>query len=331
MRAAKIAGKREFVIKDVPDPVLERDEVMVKVQYCGICGSDLHIFKEGAELGAGHEFAGDIVAVGEDVKGWSVGDRVAVNPHLGCGECFWCARGETGLCEQFNVRLIESPGSFSTFVKVKHIQLHKLPEGMDYGQAVIVEPATCALHAVNIAGMEKGDVVAVLGLGAIGQLAARIAKALGASAVYAVDISPTRIELARSEVDEVIDAKTTNPVDRILELTNGRGPDVVIECAGNVTTTQQAVAMVRNGGTIAIAGICFDWVELPVSNIVLRGITIRGSMCFSEGEYDEAFELIKEGKIEVDSLLECRMSLDEINEAFEMASRGEGGKILIKP
>ena len=331
MKAAVLEGKGKFVIEEVPDPVLEKDEVLIKVRYCGICGSDLHVFKEGAGVGFGHEFSGDIVGIGPGVKGWRIGERVAVDPLASCGECFWCQRGELGLCEQYFIALIEYKGAFATYAKAKYRYLHKLPRGLSYEEGAIIEPTTCALHAIKVAGMQKGDVVAVLGLGPIGQLVARVAKASGAKAVYASELSQVRLEMARGAVDEVIDAKVTNPVDRVLELTDGRGPDIVFECAGAVETTQQSIALVRKGGTVVIVAICFETVELPVSNINLRGLTVKGSMCFSPGEYAAALKLIKNKKIDVAPLLRRKMPLGKINEAFEMALRGEGGKILIKP
>lgn len=331
MRAAVVAGKKRFVIKNVPDPVLAKDEVMIKVQYCGICGSDFHIFKAGADMGAGHEFSGDIVEVGSDVEGWAVGDRVVVGPSTMCGVCFWCRRGEIELCEQSDEEMLKYKGAFATYAKAKYTRLRKLSDDLSYEQASLVEPTSCALHAIRKSRMEEGDVVAVLGLGPIGQLVARVAKALGAKAVYAAEISPSRIELARGVVDEIIDANATNPVDRILELTHGMGPDIVIECAGSVSTTQQSIALVRKGGTIVIAGICFDWVEIPVSNVLLRELTIKGSLAYSVAEYASALELIKERKIDVSPLVTCKMPLDDINEAFEKGLRAEGGKILIKP
>jgi threonine dehydrogenase-like Zn-dependent dehydrogenase len=179
--------------------------------------------------------------------------------------------------------------------------------------------------------LQEGDVVAVLGLGPIGQLMARVAKASGAKAVYASEISKSRIELARDAVDEVIDANLTNPVDRILELTHGVGPDIVFECAGSVPTSQQSIALVRKAGTIVVEAICFDPVEVIFNSIVLKGLTIKGSQCFSPGEYASALELIKEKKIDVSPLVTCKMPLDDINEAFEKGLRAEGGKILIKP
>jgi 2-desacetyl-2-hydroxyethyl bacteriochlorophyllide A dehydrogenase len=331
MKAAVLAGKRKFAIEEVPEPVLEEDEVLIQVRYCGICGSDLHVFKEGAGVGFGHEFSGDIVGMGSEVKGWRIGERVAVDPLVSCGECFWCQRGELGLCEQYFIALVEYKGAFATYAKAEFHHLHRLPRGLGYEEGAIIEPTTCALHAIKVGGMQKGDVVAVLGLGPIGQLVARVAKASGAKAVYASEISQLRLEMARGAVDEVIDAKVTNPVDRILELTDGRGPDIVFECAGTVATTQQSVALVRKGGTVVIAAICFETVELPVSNINLRGLTVKGSMCFSPGEYASALKLIRNKKIDVAPLLKRRMPLTKINEAFEMAMRGEGGKILIKP
>ena len=330
MKAAVLEGKRKFVIQDVPEPVLGKDEALIKVQYCGICGSDLHVFKEGAAVGFGHEYSGDIVGLGSAVKGWKIGERVAIEPSCACGECFWCKRGDLGLCEQYYIELLRYKGAFATYAKAKHSLLHRLPKGLSYEEGAIIEPTTCAVHAVKVAGMQKDDIVAVLGLGPIGQLVARVAKASGAGAVYASEISPQRLKMTGGAVDEVIDAKATNPVERILELTDGRGPDVVFECAGAVATTQQSVALVRKGGTIVIVAICFETVELPVSNINLRALTIKGSMCFSPGEYAAALNLIKDRKVDVSSLLTLKMPLERINEAFEMASRGEGGKILIE-
>ena len=331
MKEAVLEDKRKFAIAEVPDPVTDKDEVLIKVKYCGICGGDLHIFKEGAGIGPGHELSGDIVEIGSDVKGWGIGDRVAFEPNASCGKCFWCRQGDWGLCEQFYVELIRSKCRFATYAKAKHYNLHKLPEDMSYEQGVLVEPTTCAVHAVKLSGLQEGDVVAVLGLGPIGQLMARVAKASGAKAVYASEISKSRIELARDAVDEVIDANLTNPVDRILELTHGVGPDIVFECAGSVPTSQQSIALVRKAGTVVVEAICFDPVEVIFNSIVLKGLTIKGSQCFSPGEYASALNLIKDRRIDVAPLVTHKMPLDEINEAFEIALRGEGGKILVEP
>jgi (R,R)-butanediol dehydrogenase/meso-butanediol dehydrogenase/diacetyl reductase len=260
-----------------------------------------------------------------------VGDRVAVEPRLGCGECFWCKRKETGLCEEFYVRLLQYMSGFATHTKVKACQVHRIPGDMSYEQAAIIEPAACALHAIRRSGMQQGEVVAVLGLGPIGQLAARMAKALGAGAVYGTERIASRLDLARDVVDEVIDADKTDPVDRIMELTHGMGADVVLECAGSVSSTQQSVAVARKGGIIVVVGICFDWVQMPVSEIVLKGLTLKGVVCFSVGDFASALDLVASGKIDVDPLVTRKYALDDIHQAFEAASLGEGGKILVGP
>ena len=329
MKAAVVEDRRKLVIRDLPDPVIDRDEVLIKVRYCGICGSDLHIYLEGLRKSLGHEFSGDIVEKGQDVKGWEIGDPVVVEPS-GCGECYWCKRGEIELCDKLFKRATEKKvGAFATYVKAKYNQLLKL-DGLTYEQGAIIEPADVSLHAINLSGMKLSDVVAVLGLGPIGQLVSRLAK-LSAKVVYATEISQFRIELARSVVDEVIDPKVVDPVDRILELTDGIGPDIVFECAGTAETTQESIALARKGGTIAIPGMCFEAVETSFIDIVLKELTIKGSLSCSVGDYVSAFKLIKEKRIDVDPLLTDKFPLEDINEAFEKALNGEGGKILVTP
>ena len=328
-RAAVVEDRRKLAVIDVPDPVIERDEVLIRVQYCGICGSDLHIYVDGLRKSIGHEFSGNIVEKGRDVEGWEIGDRVVVEPS-GCEVCYWCKRGDIELCEKKYKRATEKKvGAFATYVKAKHDQLLKL-RGLTYEQGTIVEPTSVALHAINLSGMKLSDVVAVLGLGPIGQLVSRLAK-LCAKAVYATEISKSRRELARNVVDEVINPKTTDPVDKILDHTDGKGPDIVFECAGTAETTQESIALARKGGTIVVPGMCFEAVETSFIDIVLKELSIKGSLSCSVGDYVSAFDLIKEKRIDVDPLLTDKFPLEDINEAFEKALKGEGGKILVKP
>jgi threonine dehydrogenase-like Zn-dependent dehydrogenase len=242
MKAAMVEGKWKLVIKDVPRPVPKKDEVLIKVHYCGICGSDIHRYRWGATLGIGHEFSGEIVELGSAVTGLQLGDRVSVEPHHSCGVCYWCRQGaEIGLCEEFYSGIEQYEGAFRTYVKAKNYQVHILPDEVSYEHAAMIEPTTIALHAVRLSEMKEGAVVAVLGLGPIGQLVVRVARALGAKEIYATEASQSRIDLARDVADEVINVNDTNPVDRILELTDGRGPDIVFECAGTVETSQQSL------------------------------------------------------------------------------------------
>jgi len=332
MKAAIVEGERKLVIRDVPEPVLEKDEVLIKVQYCGICGSDLETYTIGASIGVGHEYSGDIVEVGSDVKGWKAGDRVVVRPCRPCGMCYWCRRGyEIGVCQQFYAELSQYKGAFATYTKAKQDQLYRIPSELGYEYAAMTEPLATPLYAIRVSRVQVGDVVAVLGMGPIGQLTARLAKMAGAKAVYATEISQSRINLAKNAVDEVIDINETDPVNRILELTYGMGADIVFECSGSASATEQSLSLVRNGGTIVLVGICMDWVNLPISKILLKGLTLKGLIAYTEGEFAIALNLIKEKRIDVAPLITRKMSLDDINEAFEKALRGEEGVILIKP
>ena len=331
MKRALLKDSKKLVIEDVPEPTIDDNEVLIKIKYCGICGSDLHIYLEGLPLGLGHEFSGDIVKTGPDVERWEIGDRVTVKLQNPCGECYWCRREETGLCDTMYQR---STGSrvtgFATFTKANHHNLYRLDD-MSYEEGAMVEPTTIALHAVNLSGMKSGDSIAVLGLGPIGQLVARLSRAVGVKTIIATELSPSRRELAKNVVDEVIDPTMVDPVDRVFELTNRLGADIVFECAGVIETTQDSIAVAKKGGTIVIPGMCFESVETSIIDIVLKGLTIKGSMTYNEGEFSAAYELIKKKKIDVESVITSIMPLDDINEAFTKAFRGEGGKILIAP
>lgn len=331
MRAAILEDRRKLVVKDTLIPVIETDEVLIKVEFCGICGSDLHIYAEGIGIGLGHEFSGEIVEMGSEVEGWEIGDRVVVNPRLPCLECYWCKRGEVGLCDELFLRTTRRQGAFATYTKANHVQLYRLPDGLTFEEGTMVEPTACALHAVGISGMQRGDVVAVLGLGPIGQIVARLTKIYGAKAVYATEISRSRMELARDVVDLVINPSEADPIDSILDVIEGVGPDIVFECAGDIESTRESIALVRRGGTIVILGMCFEAVETSFFDIVLKGLKIKGSLAWSVGEFAEAFDLIKNRRIDVNRLFTDRFNLEDINKAFEKALKGEGGKILVRP
>lgn len=331
MREAVLEGKQGFVVREALEPVLGQGEVRIRVRYCGICGSDLHTYVGGIPARYGHEYSGDVVEIGPGVTEWEVGDRVAAEAIRSCYRCHWCMRGQPNLCEEFYVSWEGSAAGFATSTIVMADQLHRLAVEVTYEEAALVEPTAVALHAVKLSGIGVGDVVAVLGLGPIGQLVARLAALFGARAVYATEASRSRIDLAKGIVDEVIDVSATDPVARILDLTDGKGPDIVFECAGAVSSTQQALAMARKGGTVVVAGVCLHPVEMAVCNIALRELTVKGSMCASAGDYASALELIRRGKIDVTPLVTDVVPLDDINGAFEKAVRGDGCKILVKP
>jgi 2-desacetyl-2-hydroxyethyl bacteriochlorophyllide A dehydrogenase len=331
MRQAILVDKRKFEVREVPEPIPNEDEVLIKVRYCGICGSDLDTYVGGVTISHGHEFSGDIVKVGSHVRGWEVGDRVTAESVISCGDCYWCARGEMGLCDNFAKTWLQRTPAFATYTKARHDQLYKIPSELSYQEAALTEPTAVALHAFRLSGMPKGATVAVLGLGYIGQIVARLARISLAGAVYATDGSKSRLELVRDIVDEIVDVNAVDPLERILHLTGGKGPDMVFECAGVVSTTQQSLMLVRKGGTVVVVGLCFDPIEILASNVVMKEIKLQGAMCFYPHEYALSLELMRKKDIEVAPLIGCEMPLNAINEAFERALNREGVKILIKP
>lgn len=334
MKAAVLEDSRKFAIREVPKPILDRDEALLKVRYCGICGSDFHLYKHGG-MGRilGHELSGDVVELGSNVEGWRVGDRVTIDPHTTCYECYWCKIGKTELCERAGATGIDRNGGFATYVKVKSQQLYKLPDELTYEQGALIEPLTVVLHGFRLSGIKMGDTVAVLGLGPLGQFAVRTAKALGASAVYATDIDESRLALARSVADEVINSKKVDSSERMLELTNDMGPDVVLECSGAGEASQQAIALPKKGGIVVFVGICFDSIEVsPFRDLVFKQLTVKGSYHTSASDFIQAIDVLKSKKIDVDSIITSKIPLEEIGEkGFESALKGQGGKILVMP
>jgi threonine dehydrogenase-like Zn-dependent dehydrogenase len=331
MREAILVGKRKFEVREAPEPALDADEVLIKVRYCGICGSDLDTYVGGVTISHGHEFSGDIVRMGSKVIGWKLGDRVTAESVISCGDCYWCTRGDTRLCDNFAKTWMQRAPAFATYTKARYDQLHKIPSDLSYQEAALTEPTAVALHAFRLSGMQKGATVAVLGSGYIGQIVARLARISGAGAIYATDGSKSRLELVRGIVDEAMDMNAIDPLERIFQMTGGQGPDVVFECAGVVPTTQQSIILVRKGGTIVIVGLCFDPTEILASNVAMKEIKLQGAMCYHSHEYALSLDLMRKKDIEVAPLIDREMPLDAINEAFERALSREGVKILIKP
>jgi len=338
MRAAVLEDVGKIVVKDVPKPS-PQEEVLVKVKYCGICGSDLHAYKTGMYglgLTMGHEFSGDIVELGSDVKGWNVGDRVIKKP-TSCGECYYCRRGLINLCEKGveHGLGIFSPGAYAEYVVVPASGLYKLPEELTYGQGTMVEPLSTPVRAVRLSRMKLGDTALVLGAGPLGLLTLQCAKLAGARAVYVTEKAKKRMELAKKlGADEVLNPDEVDIRSRILEVTDNRGTDVVFECVGASGTILEAIRTVRNAGNIVIEGIFDEDVETRFLDIVLNEIGIKGVFAYDDHDFRCAVELIRKKSVDVDSIITNIISLNDIAEkGFEalIKPEKESVKILVAP
>jgi L-iditol 2-dehydrogenase len=343
MNALLLSQYKHLELATLPVPVPEPSDVLVKVAACGICGSDVHGYdgtsgRRIPPLVMGHEAAGTIAAVGSQVNGFTVGDRVTFDSTVYCGACAFCRKGEINLCDNRQVVGVSCgdysrAGAFAEYVTVPARIVYKLPENLGFAEAAMLEAVSVALHAVAVSKLEGGETALVIGAGMIGLLTLQAARAAGCSRVFVADIDATRLKSA-SELgaDETILASGAELTRAILQLTEGRGVDVVLEAVGRNETIAASIDCVRKGGTVTLIGNITPQVNLPLQKVVSRQIRLQGS-CASCGEYPEAMELMAAGKIRVDSLITAVAPLRDGPAWFDRLHSGEPNlmKIVLDP
>jgi 2-desacetyl-2-hydroxyethyl bacteriochlorophyllide A dehydrogenase len=343
MKAAVIEGAKSIKITDVVTPVAGNGQVLVRIHAVGICGSDIHGFKgiipkrRPVGLIMGHEAAGEVVEVGKEQKGWTKGERVAIDPQISCGDCFACRRGWTNLCE--NMAAIGSAmrgfkhGAMCEYLVVPGRQLNKMPNGLSYAEGAMFEPVAHALHLFNRTCVNVGDTVVIVGTGTIGLVAVQVARLMGASRIIAVDILHERLKLARKlGADITIDSSKTDPVQEVLEHTQGRGADIAVEAVGHSATYEYCIRCVRKRGTVLALGFADEKVYFPSQKLLFSEVSIVGFTGFShEGEL--VLNLIEAHKIEVKSLITHTFALEDAQLAFETACDPSANaiKVMIIP
>jgi L-iditol 2-dehydrogenase len=334
IKVLRLHGVGDLRLHDEPDPVPGPGESLVRVEAVGLCGSDVHWFSEAAvgdarleePLVLGHEFAG-IVESGE-----LSGRRVAVDPAMPCGECEWCLEGNPNLCPA--VRFAGSApidGALRERVAWPTHCLHPLPESLTAVDGAMLEPLGVAIHSVDLAHLGPGMTVAVLGCGPIGLLTLQVARALGAARLFATDVLPHRLEAARSlgATSAMLACRGEEATD-ILAATNGRGVDVAFEAAGENEAVEVAVDIVRPGGKVILAGIpVHDRTTFTASTARRKGLTIK-LVRRMRLVYPRAIELVETGKVNLQPLVTHRFSLDEADEAFSIAAKREGIKVVLE-
>ncbi|MDH0747124.1 alcohol dehydrogenase catalytic domain-containing protein [Pseudomonas sp. GD03842] len=323
MRAAYIHGIRDIRIGEKPVPMPVGDEILLRVSAVGVCGSDLHYFKEGA-IGharitqpfiAGHEFAARVVD-DHPTLGLKAGQLVAVDPAKPCGHCEWCQRGHVNLCP--NVQFLGSPphthGAMTEYIVVSPGQVYPVPDHFTPVQAVMLEPLGVAIHAMDLAGSKKlFETVAIIGCGPIGLCLVQLARMLGKKAVYAIDPINYRTEKARQLGADQVAADHA----AIAEWTGGRGVDLVLEATNAPEGFQIAAHAARIGGRVVLVGIPDGDQYAPLSASVLRrkGLDIRLSRRMGH-VYERAIQLVAQGAVDVDCLVTHRFDLEQASEAF---------------
>ena len=335
MRVAKWYNNKDIRIEEVPVPVPNKDEMLIKVVSCGICGSDIVEWYRlpRAPLVQGHEIGAEVVQIGKAVKEYEPGDRVFVVPKVPCMTCSYCKHGHFPVCSTVKERL---PGGFAEYVLVPKSLVENgtylLPDKMSYDQSTFIEPLACVVHAQNLAGVEKDQTVLIMGCGMSGLLHVKLAKAKNCR-VIATDISGRRRALAeRSDADVTIDA--VEDVARRLVVENGRKADVVMLCTSAVSAVEQAWQCVDKGGAIVFFAVPEPdkQIRIPINAFWTHEIRIHTSYYCGPPDVIKAIGLIESGAIEVDSLITHRLPLSDIVSGFQLVMAGkESVKVIINP
>jgi L-iditol 2-dehydrogenase len=342
MKSMVLTAYKRLELKDMPMPELGPGDVRVRVHACGICGSDVHGFDGSSgrripPLIMGHEAAGTVDSVGEEVETLRPGDRVTFDSMISCGACRFCRAGQVNLCDNRRVVGV-SPGewrqhgAFAEYVAVPQNIVFRLPDGLSFEHAAMIEPVSVAVHAANRTPIRLGDRAVVVGCGMIGLLTIQAAKAAGCGTVFAVDVDETRLARAsRLGADVTIPARDDVPA-QVIAATEGRGADVAFEAVGAAEPIQAAIASLRKGGTLTLIGNVTPRVDVDLQAIVTRELRLGGS-CASSGEYPVCLDLLARGRIRVDELITAVAPLEDGPAWFERLYSREPGlmKIILKP
>lgn len=343
MKALIYTKPYTFEYSDFPDPMAGDDEVLVRVKACGICGSDVHGFtgKTGRRIPPlimGHEAAGIVEGFGKNVSGFGKGDRVCFDSTVYCNKCESCRAGLINRCDKRQVLGVSVPafkrhGAFAEFVAVPWWIVSKIPDGLSFVHAALLEPASIGTHAANRAPISNDDTVVVIGAGTIGLFILQGARLRGAAKVIAVDINEFRLELAQKiGADKLINPLKSDLPEAILQETDGKGANVTLEAVGYAKTFTDAVAVTRMGGHIVAVGNLEKKAEFDLQQLVAKEHTFIGSYA-SSGEFRDCIELVASGKINVEPLISGILPLEEGPDAFDRLLKAEENllKIVLEP
>ncbi|WP_199868536.1 L-threonine 3-dehydrogenase [Virgibacillus senegalensis] len=328
-------------IQQVAIPPIGDREVLIKVKATSICGTDVHIYNwdEWSQSRVrppyvfGHEFAGEVVETGDKVTKVAVGDYVSAETHIVCGHCPQCLTGKYHICENTQIIGVDRDGCFAEYVALPEDNLWKNPEDMPVEIASVQEPMGNAVHTV-LSGDVAGKSVAIIGCGPIGIMAVGVAKAAGASQVIALDLNDYRLDLANQMgATTIINSSRENPVDRVKELTQGHGVDVVCEMSGHPTAINQGFKMVTNGGRVSILSLPTKPVEIDITDdIVFKGITVQGITGRKMFEtWQQVSRLLDSKQVDLSPMITHHFPLEDFEKGFDLMNAGKCGKVVLHP
>lgn len=328
-------------LTEVDIPEVGDLDVLIKVKATSICGTDVHIYNwdEWSESRVkppyvfGHEFAGEVVEVGEKVTKVQVGDYVSAETHIVCHQCPQCLTGQFHICENTKIIGVDTQGCFAEYVALPEENMWKNPVDMPVDMASIQEPMGNAVHTV-LNGDVAGKTIAIIGCGPIGLMAVGVAKAAGASLVLAFDVNPYRLELAEKMGASVtVHSGKEDPVKKAKDLTDGHGVDVVCEMSGHPVAMDQGFKMVTNGGRVSILSLPVKPVHIDITNdVVFKGIHVQGITGRKMFEtWQQVSRLLQSEQVDVSPILTHHLPIEEFEKGFELMNEGKCGKVVLHP
>ncbi len=336
MKAALFEKAGHLSVVQRPVRSLSKGEVLVLVHSCGVCGTDVHIVagesRSSPPVVLGHEFSGNVEDVGPGVKRFAQGDAVAVDPNISCGTCYYCRRGLVHLCSNLRALGVDIDGGMAEFCIVPEQQLYALPKHFPFASSAFIEPVSCVLHGIDRAKIVVGDSVVIIGAGTIGLMMLQLARAAGAAETIVIEPLEQKRAIARDlGATHVLNPLTENVRDAVRDLT-AVGADVVIECAGRISTAEEALGLVRRGGTVEYFGVCALGRTFPIEPHLIYGreLTIVGSYV-NPHTFDRAIKALSSGIIRVDEFPVTRFPLDGVQEALRYQQEGLTIKCIIEP
>ena len=338
MKASRFLGNKTFAVTDLPTPHAGPGELVLRNQVCGVCGTDVHIYH--GEPGSadvnppvvlGHEYSGEVVEVGKGVTGFAVGDHVTVDPNIYCGHCAYCQNGKKQLCPSMEAIGVTRDGGFAQYSRIPASQAFKLEPTVPWEAAAMAEPLACCLHGIDLAGIQVGDKVCVVGGGAIGLLMVQLAKLSGASQIVLSEPNEKRRQVGlQLGANAAIDPTRPDAQEAFAQVLGG-GANVVIECVGNVPAVKSAFQFAGKGATVLLFSVpkvdaTFD---LPLFDVYKKELTIKGSFV-NPDTHARAVALINSGKVDFGPIITHRFPLDQLPEAIAMQMSDASIKVVVE-
>lgn len=324
MKAAYVVDECKIEIKDIDVPRIEDNEVLIKVKTVGVCGSDLHLYKgthafRKPPVILGHEVAGDIVEIGKNVTKFKVGDRVTVEPHLGCGECEFCEIDLVNLC--LNKKAPGTPGWIGTFAEYFNAPesvVYKIGDDISYELGTLIEPLAVAVHAINRITVSEKDTIAILGSGTIGLLTLVAAREAGYKNIICTDTQQFNLDMALQQgATLALNPLEVDVVEKVKEFTNGRGVDVALVCAGAPGIVDQASSMVRRRGEIGIVAMITEKIPVNTYNFVFNEISLFGAMTYETQDFEKATKMVNEG-LDLNDFITQRLPFEKTKDGLSI-------------